>query len=141
MSGLTRSCSVSPDHCVDFYVNGRLGRPAYLGRQVQRGIGELCVPSSYLLEGANTVEVQVCETERTSDITYYDWFELDVRRSYQAEDDSLTFDVAEAGWQYRLDGFSTDAVEIFDVSGTYTVSHLVDAEVTLSGSPVFRRLL
>ena len=90
--------------------------------------------SSDLLEGPNTVEAHVCWTETYYDITMYDWIELDVRRKYQAEDDSLFFEVAEAGWQYRLGGFLTNTIEIFDVSGTYTVSHLVDADVTLSDS-------
>ena len=133
MSGWTSS-TPNPDHCADFYVNGEwVGRHAWEGRGSEEVV-TYPVPSTFLLEGPNSVEVAPCETGAHSDITFYDWFELDVRRSYQVHDGSLSFDVAEPGQQYRLDGFSTDAVEIFDVSETYTVSHLIDAAVTASDS-------
>ena len=131
MSGLTSTPGVNPDHCVDFFVYGDwVGRHSWDGKYSEELVG-FPVSSALLLEGPSTVEAHVCETGAFSDITFYDWFELEVRCSYQAEGDALIFDAAEAGWQYRLDGFSTDAVEIFDISGTYTVSHLVGAEVTL----------
>jgi len=133
MSGMTRSAP-NPDHCVDFYVNGEwVGRHTWEGRYTEELVS-YPVSSAHILEGPNAVEVQVCDTGSHSDITEYDWFELDVRLSYQVQDDSISFDVAEPGWQYRLDGFSTDAVEIFDVSETYTVTRLVDADVTFSNS-------
>ncbi len=133
MSGLTLS-TPNPDHCVDFSVNGAwVGRHTWEGRYTEELV-TYPVSSADLLEGANSVEVAPCETGAHSDITFYDWFELDVRHTYQVFDDSLRFDVAEPGWQYHLYGFLTDAVEIFDVSGTYTVSHLIDASVVLSGT-------
>lgn len=137
LSGWSHSIYVNPDHCVQLYVNrdqggAQVGSHTWDG-QYSEELVSFAFSSSHLLEGPNTVDVQVCETGAFSDLTFYDWFELDVRRSYQVEGDSLVFTVADGGWQYRLDGFSTEAVEIFDVSGTYTVSHLIDAEVTGSG--------
>jgi uncharacterized repeat protein (TIGR01451 family) len=135
-AGWTRS-AVYPDHCLEFYVNGHaVTLEPYLwdGRYTEQVVS-FAFDGSYLLEGANTVEARACATAAASDITFYDWFELEVRRTYQAEDDSLAFDVAEAGWQYRLGGFLTDTVELFDISGTYTVSHLVNFEVSSASSP------
>jgi hypothetical protein len=133
MSGYTMSAP-NPDHCVDFYVNGEwVGQYTWEGRYSEELV-TYPVPSTYLLEGANSVEVATCYTGAHSDITFYDWLELDVRRTYQVFDDSLGFDVAEPEWQYHLYGFSTGAVEIFDISGTYTVSHLIDASVVVSGT-------
>ena len=130
MSGLTRSTAADPDHCTEFYVNGvSVGQYLWDGRYTDE-LASFVFDSSILLDGANVVEAHFCETGALSDITYYDWLELDLRRLYQAQDDSLRFDVAEAGWQYRLDGFSAETVEVFDISGTYTVSHLVDVAVT-----------
>jgi len=138
MVGWTKR-DANPDHCIQFYVNRdqdgeSVGMYTWDG-QYDEELVSFAFPSSRLLVGSNSVDVRVCDSEADSDISFYDWFELDVRRSYQAEGDSLAFDVAEAGWQYRLDGFSTDALEVFDVSGTYTVSHLVGVDVTGSDPP------
>jgi hypothetical protein len=132
LSGLTRSTAANPDHCTEFYVNGaRVGQHLWDGRYTDELVS-FAFDSSVLLDGTNTIEAHVCETEAPSDITFYDWFELNFQRMFRAENDILSFEVAEAGWQYRLNGFTNDTVEIFDVSGTYTVSHLIDAAVTLS---------
>jgi hypothetical protein len=132
MAGWKGLSSTGPDHCSALMVNGVLvGSHFWYGSYTDELVS-FAVPSSVLLDGANTVEAQVCETEARLDITFYDWFELTFRRMYQAENDSLSFEVAEAGWQYRLSDFANDTVEIFDISGTYTVSHLIDAAVTLS---------
>ena len=134
MSGLTYSALLNPDHCADFYVNGEwVGQHTWEGRYSDELVS-YPFTSTILLEGANSVEVHGCYLGATSDVTAYDWVELDVRRNYQVQDDSLAFDVAGPGQQYRLDGFSTDAVEIFDVSETYAVSYLIDAAVTVSDS-------
>jgi uncharacterized repeat protein (TIGR01451 family) len=136
--GWTTSDYVNPDHCLRFYLNrDQSGVPVGMHTwdgQYREELVSFSFPNSRLFEGSNTVDVQVCETGAYSDIAYYDWFELDLRRKYQADGDLLVFGVAAAGWQYRLDGFSTGAVEVFDISDTYTVSRLVDAEVTGSNS-------
>jgi uncharacterized repeat protein (TIGR01451 family) len=134
MSGLTRSTTADPDHCTEFFINGvSVGQYLWDGRYTDE-LASFVFDSSVLLDGANVVEAHFCATDALSDVTYHDWLELDVRRLYQAEDDSLRFDVAEAGWQYRLDGFSAETLEVFDISGTYTVSHLVDVVVTPQGT-------
>ncbi len=130
--------STHPGHCVDFYVNRAhnseaVGRYEWSGEYSEELVS-FAFSSDHLVEGANTVEVEVCPSDALVDNTFYDWFELDVRRTYEVMTDALSFDVAEPDWQYRLDGFSTDAVEIFDVTETYTVSYLIDADVTFSGS-------
>ena len=133
MSGLTRSLP-NPDHCVDFYLNGEwVGQHTWEGWYTEELVS-YPVSSTHLFEGVNTVEVQACYVGAHSDITLYDWFELEVRRTYQVQNDSLAFDVSEPGRQFRLDGFSSDAIELFDVSGTYTVTYLVDMDLLLSGS-------
>ncbi len=135
-SGMTQVPSANPDHCVEFYVNGvQLGQGPYEWEgQYSAELVDLPFSSSHLLEGINTVEVHACQSALPYDVTVYDWFGLEVRRSYLAEDDSLAFEVAETGWQYRMDGFSVGMVEIFDVSDVYSVSYLVGAEVTQPGS-------
>ena len=133
MSGLTRSAP-NPDHCVDFYLNGEwVGQHTWEGWYTEELVS-YPVPSTFLLEGVNTIKVEACYVGAHSDITLYDWFELDVRRTFQVQNDFSSFDVPNPGLQYRLDGFSDNAVELFDISDTYAVSHLIDASVTLSGS-------
>jgi uncharacterized repeat protein (TIGR01451 family) len=130
MSGYSGSWKTYPDHCTEFRVNGALiGQYSWDGQYTDELVS-FAINSNILEEGPNTVEAVVCPSGAQWDNTYYDWFAVDVRRIYQAENDSLTFDVAEAGWQYRLDGFSADTVELFDISDTYAVSHLINVEVT-----------
>ncbi|MGD8475069.1 MAG: C25 family cysteine peptidase, partial [Anaerolineae bacterium] len=119
-------------HCVEFYVNDqKVGSHAWTGKYREQLVS-YPFSSSSLHEGSNAIEVHGCESDAFSDTVFYDWFELDIRRMYQAEDDWLVFGVAEEDWQYQLDGFTSNAVEVFNVSGTYTISQLAGYSVTVS---------
>jgi uncharacterized repeat protein (TIGR01451 family) len=128
------AAQTGPDygHCVEFYVNDqKVGSHAWTGKYREQLVS-YPFSSSSLHEGSNALEVHGCESEAFSDTVFYDWFELDIRRMYQAEDDWLVFGVAEEDRQYQLDGFTSNAVEVFNVSGTYTVSQLAGYSVTAS---------
>ncbi|MGD8625021.1 MAG: C25 family cysteine peptidase, partial [Anaerolineae bacterium] len=133
MVGYNEASAVNPDHCVRTSFNGQLlDEHLWDGNTDQQDL-ELAFDAPLLLDGLNLVRVEGCVTSATADITFYDWFEIDFRRAFRAIDDTLLFDVLQPGWQYQLDGFLTDTVEIFDVSQVYSTSYLVDFTVALSG--------
>jgi len=82
-----------------------------------------------LREGANTVAV-TCESG--ADKIYFDWFEADYERSFAAAAGSLKFTHA-GGFRYGITGFSTEDVELFDVSDASAVRRVVNGISTGSG--------
>ena len=75
-------------------------------------------PSSYLLEGNNTLVVEGLIPDGSSyDFFYLDWFEVDYRRQTQAENDLLAFGGEAAGtWQFEIEGFASGSAQVFDVT-------------------------
>ena len=82
-----------------------------------------------LLEGANTVAV-TCESG--ADKIYFDWFEADYERSFASAADSLKFTHAE-GFRYTITGFSTNDVELFEISDAAAVKRVVNGTTSGSG--------
>ena len=82
-----------------------------------------------LLEGANTVAVS-CES--SEDKIYFDWFEADYERSFAAAAGSLKFTHA-GGFRYGITGFSTEDVELFDISDASAVKRVVNGTTSGSG--------
>ena len=82
-----------------------------------------------LLEGANTVAV-TCESG--ADKIYFDWFEADYERSFASAADSLKFTHAE-GFRYTISGFSTNDVELFEISDAAAVKRVVNGTTSGSG--------
>ena len=53
----------------------------------------------------------------TQDIVLVNGFELDYSRAYFAANDQLVFDWDQPGsWEYRVDGFSANNIEIYDIT-------------------------
>jgi hypothetical protein len=82
-----------------------------------------------LLEGSNTVAL-LCEGEL--DKTVADWFSVDYERDFEAAGDSLAFAHA-GGYRYRIGGFSTSDVELFDISEPAAVKRVLNGLVTGTG--------
>ena len=81
------------------------------------------------MEGANTVSVS-CESG--VDKIDFDWFEADYERSFAAAADSLKFTHA-GGYRYGISGFSTEDVELFDISEASAVKRVVNGTTSGSG--------
>lgn len=88
-------------------------------------------PQSYLVAGANLVRVEIVNERTTAEIVAPDWFDIRYQRSYAVTGDSLTFGGDQAGlWRFTLDGFSTSAVDAYDVTDPTTVKHITIAAAT-----------
>ena len=132
MHGYTAS-TANPDHCIKTYLNSdEIDQVTWDGSVEQ--IREVAFSSSLLQEGKNEIRVEGCATGASSDIVFHNWFEVEYRDTFVAEGDEFVFEHQEAGWQYEVDGFGEDTVEIYDVTDPINVSSLTDFVVEQNGS-------
>ncbi|MEJ5199755.1 MAG: hypothetical protein WHX53_12600, partial [Anaerolineae bacterium] len=89
-------------------------------------------PQSYLVAGANLVRVEIIN-ERTdaAEIVHPDWLEIGYQRAFTATNDYLAFGGDQAGaWRFTLDGFSTTAVDIYDVTDGVNIKRIATTATT-----------
>jgi hypothetical protein len=85
-------------------------------------------PQNYLVAGANVVRVEIINDQvgRFADLVYPDWIDLGYQRAYTADTDYLAFGGDQAGrWRFKVDGFSTDAIDAYDVTDPQTVKRIL----------------
>jgi hypothetical protein len=83
-------------------------------------------PQSYLVAGANIVRVEIVNERALADIVAPDWFKIGYQRAYTTDADYLTFGGDQAGrWRFKVAGFSTDAVDAYDVTDPQTVKRIL----------------
>jgi hypothetical protein len=70
--------------------------------------------------------------EGAEDKTAVDWFEVSYERAFAAAADRLKFTHA-GGYRYRVAGFSTNEVELFDITDPAAVQRVVNGTYTGSG--------
>ena len=85
-------------------------------------------PQSYLVAGANIVRVEIVNERPLADIVAPDWFKIGYQRAYTTDADYLAFGGDQAGrWQFTVAGFSTDAIDAYDVTDPTRVTRIVPA--------------
>lgn len=135
MHGYT-DLDADPDHCIKTYLNNnQVDQVLWDGKVEQSRV--VAFPSSLLQEGTNEVKVAGCATGASLDVVLHNWFEVEYRDTFVAEDDEFVFEHQEAGWQYEVDGFTEDAPElydVYDVTDPVNVSYLTDFVVEPGGS-------
>jgi len=107
-------------HQIEVRLNGQpVGEASWSGLDEQRLT--FPVASSVLASGSNTLTIVAPGTsDGAHDQTYYDWFELDYRRTFDVDGDTLTFtDEVSGGQQYALSGFTGSSVTLLDVTDPY----------------------
>ena len=116
------------EHAAAVSVNG-----AGIGSALWSGIGwsEAGFAGVSLLDGANTVSLRC---EGALDKTAVDWFAVTYERAFEADSDSLTFSHA-GGYRYRIDGFSSEDAQLYDITDPAAVARVVNG--TFSGSGPF----
>jgi hypothetical protein len=128
---------ITYNHHAEVYLNGYLLHDALWSGQGAYEF-QTSVSDSLLLAGNNTIKVKVLLTApevADLDVVYVNWFEIDYRRTYTTENDWLFFDGGEAGtWQYQVGGFSTDTIDVFDVTDPFSVTRIVSTTVEQPGT-------
>ena len=125
---------LNPDHHTRLYVNNNLVEDVWWD-----GIGwrlsEVTFPSSYLIAGQNVIKVECPnDTSVGYDLVYIDWFEIEYRRTFTAENNLLSFGGDQAGtWEYQVTGFTTAGVEAYDIGDLWAVARIVSATIEANG--------
>ncbi len=132
--GLFHGYDAVPQHHTRVRLNGYLIDDATWAPTVEYSF-TVDVPQDVLVEGTNTFVVE-CPLDGgiTGDYLLVNRFEIEYQRTYQAVDDVLSFDGDEAGtWEYRVAGFSTEGVELYDVTDPLAPARILGAVVTPAG--------
>ncbi len=113
----TTGTPVNPDHHTILEINGQEIDDAYWDGFVEHVL-EAPVEQAQLVEGDNTIRLSAPgDTGSTVDIFYTNWIEIEYLDTYTAEQDLLAFNGEGSGtYGFDISGFSTDEVEIFDIT-------------------------
>jgi len=124
--------SINPDHHTRIYLNGiKIDDQLWDGFSIYDH--QASVSHSYLNEGSNTIRVEaVGDTGAPVDQLFVNWIEIDYWDTYVAENDELFFGAPAAGtFQYEVTGFSSNDVQVFDVTDPADVAIITDT-ITLA---------
>ena len=123
-------------HHLNLYVNGSDaahqvldGSPTWGGYQVFETTVD--VPQALFQNGTNTIRVEVENTAgKTYDKVYVNWLRVGYYDTTVAEGDVLAFGNDVAGtWAYNVTNFSSDQIEVYDVSDMTNVQRFVNTTV------------
>lgn len=122
-------------HNLRFSVNGNLVfEQANLWSGFEPVIAQASVPSSYFQEGNNSIQIIVYNAGKTFDTVHPNWVEVTYYDDYYAEGDVLAFDNSTPGsWRYQVQGFSSSAIEAYDVTDMAAVRRFINTSVSGSG--------
>ncbi|MGD2147789.1 MAG: C25 family cysteine peptidase, partial [Anaerolineae bacterium] len=117
LHGRLYSNAVDPDHHAQVFLNGHAVDDIWWDG-FEDHVSEVSFPSSHLQAGTNIITITAPnDTGLGYDAFFVNWFDIDLRTAYEAQDDVLAFTGDEAGiWCYRAGGFSSPDVDLFDVS-------------------------
>jgi len=112
------SSGSSPDHHTVFTLNGGPGPvdDAYWDGQSRYSF-ETTIPQADLLEGRNELHYTlVSDTAVFAPFMMFDFYAITYARNFTAVDDQILFaQGTTGGWQYQIDGFTTNTLDVFDV--------------------------
>ncbi len=117
-------------HQIKVLLNGSDVGSVVFGGQA-RGVTNLTVPQSKLIDGENVVRL-IAQAGET-DISLVDSVRITYRHTYAAESDALRLS-ASAGQQVTIDGFTGPDVRVFDVTNPDSVQELATVVKPQKGS-------
>lgn len=112
------SSSYNPDHHSRVELNGAIVEDVTWDGPT-RHVFESSVQSSVLLDGTNTLAYRLyfdAYPGQSSDWVYFDWFEIEYERLYQANSDTSLFSIAAGNWRCQIPGFSSTSIWLLDVT-------------------------
>ena len=127
----------TPDHHTRVYLNGHLVDDVTWDGWREYGF-EHEIPSSFLLEGENTITLALAfdlGPDVINDIVFVNWFEVDYHQTYTATNDLLDFTVQDPGtWELQVAGFTTETLSIFDITTPTLPVRVISSTAELGGS-------
>lgn len=134
VSGLFRGYSAIPYHHTKVYLNGNLIDDAIWLPEVTRYFTST-VPQSYLINGTNLITVSApFDGGITRDYFLVNRFAITYDKTYTAVGDALFFDGDTSGqWEYRIDAFTTNTIDVFDISAPANPVRILGATIVPIG--------
>jgi len=119
----------SPDHHTTLYLNDSahtqpVDDHTWDGRS--RYHFETSLPQNILVDGANSLDFVAYKTDQlVADDLYFDWFEIDYERLYQADGDEIVFSPGQVGtWRYQVSGYQAAELGVLDITSPQTPTWL-----------------
>jgi len=131
LAGFTHFDAVSPDHHAEIYLNDMLIAEGYWDGQTWQTLIDEAIPPGTLVPGSNQMKVSLpLDTGATKDYVYIDWFNITYPRAFIAVNDELEFsyDITDAV-QFKLEGFSSSSIALFDISDPTLVTQLINTDI------------
>jgi hypothetical protein len=117
-----------------FFNNVQFGSFSFNGHRVHSF--EKTVTLQLAESGYNNLKIQYNGDSQESQ-AYLDWFEVQYRKQYVAENDFLWFSQLEDGEQkYRISNFSNDQIDVYDVTNRTQMKLITNTEIA-SGAVTF----
>ncbi|NOZ60226.1 MAG: type IX secretion system sortase PorU [Calditrichaeota bacterium] len=125
----------SSTHRISIYVNDQLfATHQFLGSRFETI--EKTGTVNFSESGYNSIKIQYNGNNAESQM-YLDWFELFYKKKFEAEDSYLWFMQSASGAQkYRVTGFSSNDIHVFDVTDRFEIAELTGTEIS-SGTVTF----
>lgn len=130
LSGLLRGYSGIPQHHTRIYLNGILIDDAFWYNNTSY-LFTKDIPQSYLMAGVNTIKVEaLLDNGITSNLVLINWFEVEYWDVLTAAANVIDFTLeAGAATNPELTGFSTDQLELFDISDPEAPQRLINYQI------------
>ena len=115
--------SLRPNHHTRIWINGQTLITEYWNDQSEFIYRKEGLPGTYLWEGDNLLRIANLGDTDAGDVDKFrlNWIHINYWREYWAEKNILRFSSPEGGdlglHEFRLKGFTTDDIEIFDLAG------------------------
>lgn len=129
----------SPNHHTKIYLNSTLIDDHSFASGAEYNFS-IDIQQADLLEGTNTLRIE-CPLDGgiLEDDILVNWFAIDYYDTYFAENDQLLFDGDLTGtYEYQVDGFSSEALEAYDITDPAIPKRISGATVT--GTAIRQRL-
>jgi len=130
------SLSANPDHHALVYLNENLiGDFTFDG--TSWFTAKMEVPSTLFLDntGLNKITVEAPrDLGLLFDLFYVDWINIEYDNSFIALNDEFEFSYDLSGiWRYQVSGFTSDQVQVYDVTNPVALVRITDADISGSG--------
>jgi uncharacterized repeat protein (TIGR01451 family) len=133
LSGLFASYFANPQHHTRVYINQHLVDNAFWPHPGEYDF-KTNFSQSFLISGTNVITVELPRESGviTTDVTLINRFAIDYARWYTAAQNELLFTGQPGEWEFQVGGFTTNTVQVFDVTTPTLPVHITG--VVLDGS-------
>jgi hypothetical protein len=130
LKGQTSVVAINPDHHTRFTLNNvQVISPTWDGFTVSDQVAHF--PDTLLKEGLNTLRVEALSTSAPVDAIYTNYFDLNYRARYVADNNQLFFHAPAAGLtHFPVSNFSTNQISVFDVTSSTHVVQITGTTVS-----------